>query len=367
MKRAIFVLCLLAATVVLAAGGEQWGDRVRVGHVIDQTGDSAVITKFNLFTARDGYKYCDSIRCSSTKIAAAWTSPMQVRRVAVAASIDTTKTDTLHVDLGTNKTGVVYAVANLAWTRAQYIDTIVARFNAVTTLADTVVAQDSTTYIKLVGLIAMDNLEGDARWTLDVTNASTNLVESDSTFTTVKMVCDSMVTTINALVTVNDSVTAAVDGDTVYTVTADRPGWSMVFKVAPEDTTQDTVHIQVAKASSSYDTTVVSLPIKMWYGGWNSLMGDFVFPASLTTTKGYGTLDSIWFYLYKTWRVPGSEVIIAADSGTLPRTFHVALDTKADSLYGDGPMFMRIIQMDTATDTSGTRYHTLDWGLTATE
>jgi hypothetical protein len=367
MKRRYLMLAVLLIPLIVWAGiGRQWNDRVLVAHTIDQTGDTAVVVKFNQFTARDGYTYLDSIRCSSTKRAVSWTAPMQVRRVTVAATPDTTKVDTLHADLGTNKTGVVWTVPNIALTRAAYIDSMVARFNAVTTLADTIVAQDSVTYIKLVGLIAMDALEGDARWTIDITNAG-NMAEGDSTFTTVKMVCDSMVATVNALTTVNDSVTAAVDGDTVYTITADRAGWAMVFKVGPADTTQDTVHVTNAgTASFSVDTTDVSLPIRMWENSFKCLYGNIVLRASTTTTKGYGTHDSAVIRLYKTDNVTGTNIVVAADSGVIPKTFHLA-KIACDTCYGDGPFFFRVIMFDTATDTSGIRYHDFDWSLTATE
>jgi hypothetical protein len=365
MKRWILIASLLIPLGILATLGQQFGARETFTHSIDQTGDTAVVVKFNQFTARDGYTYLDSIRCSSTKRAVSWTAPMQVRRVTVAATPDTTKVDTLHADLGTNKTGVVWTVPNIALTRAAYIDSMVARFNAVTTLADTIVAQDSVTYIKLVGLIAMDALEGDARWTIDITNAG-NMAEGDSTFTTVKMVCDSMVATVNALTTVNDSVTAAVSGDTVYTITADRAGWAMVFKVGPADTTQDTVHVTNAKASSSYEYDTIHLPIRMWEGNWHNLYGDIIMQSSKTTTKGYGTLDSVWFKLYKVGVVTGTWTLMAGDSGAVPRTWHIAHSAK-DTLFGSGELKVILEVMDTATDAAGSYTHDVDWNLTAWE
>jgi hypothetical protein len=368
LARKVFIVLLVMAATALAIAGKQWEANVLVTHTINQTGDTAKVYKLTTFTARDGFAYSDTIAFVDTTIVT-WTSPMMVRRVAVAASIDTTKTDTLHVDLGTNKTGVAYAVANLAWTRAQYIDTIVARFNAVTTLSDTVVAQDSVTYIKLVGLIAQDGLEGDARWTLDVTNASTNLVQGDSTFTTVNMVCDSMVAAIEDSSTVADSVIAAVMGaaggaaDTAYKVTG-RAGYD--FLLSPNDTAQDTVLLTAAATSTSCDTAIVDVPVLMWQNGFKCLYGDAVLRASATTTGGYGTHDSAVIRLYKTNRITGSEVIVAADSGTIPKTFHIS-KIACDTCYGNGSLFFRIILFDTATDTSGSRNHEFNWSLTGTE
>lgn len=367
MKNWLVAVIIVGVAVGLAFAGERFQGGQTVTHTINQTGDTSVVVKFNQFTGRDGYTYLDTIRIG-VKVAASWTSPKTVRRIAVASSVDTSYSDTLIIDLGTNTDTIAYAVPQTAFTQASYIDSMVARINALTGSTDTVLAQDSVTYIRLVSKIAQDNLEGDARWTLAFGTGSNNMSEADSTFTTIKMVCDSMVATINALATVKDTVTAAVSGDTVYTITG-RAGWPIVFKVGPADTCQDTVHVINAQAAAwnSYDTTHVDIPITMWRGGWNSLMGDFILQASPTTTKGYGTVDTAYFLLYKTWATTGSEVLISADTGAIPLSWHFVFDAKPDSIWGDGPMFMRIIQWDTASDTSGARLHQFNWGLTATE
>lgn len=369
MKRRYLILAILLVPLAAwALVGQHFGARVAATHTIDQTGDTSVVVKFNGFTGIDGYTYLDTVNIGA-KRAVSWTSPVTVRRISVVATPSSTLLDTLILQPAGASNDTITIDCTPALTRLALVDSLVARINAATAAAF-LTAADSGTYVKVTSDVAQIAMAGDARFTLSYGGGTANLNFSAGTSdtTSIKMVCDSMVATANALVTIKDTITAAVDGDTVYTMTG-RKGWPIVFKVGPADTTQDTVHVinAQAAASSSYDTTTINLPVHMWENGWNSLNGEVVFPASLTTTKGYGTLDSVWFYLYKTWVTSNTAVIVAADSGTIPRTWQVRLESKADSVFGNGPMYFRIIQMDTATDTSGGRLHNIDWGLTATE
>lgn len=361
----LIVVVLAMAATVWSIAGKQWEENLLVSHTIDQTEDTAVVVKFDRFTGRDGYTYLDSIRCSTTKRAVSWTAPKTVRRVLVQATPSARTTDTLIVDHG-SANDTITIDCNPALTRAAYVDSIVARIN-VASMSDTVTAEDSGTYVKIVCDLAQDAMNSDTRFALAYGTGTNNMSAGTTDSCSVKMVCDSMVATINALVTVRDSVTAAVSGDSVYTITADRPGWPMVFKVGPADTTQDTVHVTNAgTATFTCDTATIPLPFQMWSYGYKCLYGDVVLRASPTTTKGYGTHDSAVIRLYKTNRLTGSDVLVAADSGIIPKTFHIA-KVACDTCYGNGPMFFRVIMFDTATDTSGTRYHEFNWTLTGTE
>jgi hypothetical protein len=264
------------------------------------------------------------------------------------------------VDLGTNVYGFEWLADNDITTIAGLIDTLVDSINNVAGMKDTVTAEDSVTYIKLISRFGQQRLEGAARWTFVPTDSLS--VSSDSPATlTVAMVCDSMVATINGTAALSDSVTAANDGDTVYTLTADRAGWAIYC--SPGDTAQDTVIVTANKASWSYGTDSLPLFSMLIPHGYKSLWGDIILSPSLSTGNGYGLADTGWIWLYAAGAASGSQLVDSAFSEGLPCTLHVAVASN-DTLWRE-ELWITATIADSATDTSGSRAHALTYRFIA--
>jgi hypothetical protein len=356
MKRMFLgiVLLLVAPALMLAVTGTERSGRVTLTHTISQTGDSAQIIKFHQFTARDSFDYVDSFWIAGDTTLVKFTSPATTRRLRVA--LDTTLTYACSVDCGTNIYGFEYVCPNGAtYDLDSLIDQLTDSFNAVAGMSDSVTAEDSGTYLKVFSNFAMDRYEGAARWIFTV--SSDSLEEVDSTLTTIAMVCDSMAAAINDSSTISDTLTAANDGDTVYTVTG-RSGWG--WSVAVGDTAQDTTLTQ--DSAASWSTVRDTIPLfNMYQSGFNVLNGWITIRSSKTTTKGYGSLDSAKIILYA---VDGGGTRHELDSAYaigVPMTNSFALsDVGVDTLFKSRLEF-DVYVADSATDTSGSRTHDVDY------
>lgn len=322
------------------------------------TADTAKVYKLHTFTARDGFTYEDTITFTATDTSVvAWTSPKTVRRITFVTPVDTTLIDSIMIDLGTNRTGVGLNCPNIAgMTRAALIDTMVARMSAVTTLADSVDFQDSVSYIKVVAKLAQDAYEGDARFTLKAYPVGA-MAETDSTFTTVNMVCDSMVAAINGTAAIADSAVAAVMGaaggaaDTAYRVTG-RKGYD--FLLSPGDTAQDTVVLTAAVAGTSSITDTFFLErVAGDDRSFTSLDICAVLALSTDTTHGIGDSSIGALYLYNGRDSTLFAWAAAADSSQLPCTLSFSFPdaAAADTVFKQG-LYIVARVTDTFSDTS---------------
>ena len=365
MKRRILVVGLLVSVplMVWAVGTVIQQGKYEMSFTVDNSGDTAVSVFFGTFTGRDGYKYLDTIRCSSTKIAATWTSPKTVRRITVIATPLASTHDTIIVDHG-SANDTITIDCDPALSRAILCDSIVARINAAT-MSDTVTAEDSGTYVKVVCDLAQDAMNGDARFTLAYGTGNHNISATTAVYSDTcspHMVCDSMVATINALVTIKDSVTATVSGDTGYIVTADRVGWPMVFKVGSGDTCQDTVHLINAQAAAWSSTHTDTLPLfSMYQNGWQGIWGRIIIPVARPndTLKGYGLSDSVWVKINAVTGYGARFAILSDSSAVIPDTFWVA-KLENDTLFKE---YLELVVKvsDTATDTAVTKTYDIGY------
>jgi hypothetical protein len=330
MKRRILVVGLLVSVplMVWAANAVVQQGRHTLAHVIDQTGDTAKVYKINLLHGHDSFAYIDTITPTTTHIAVTWTSHPTVRRITIAAVPVVSVHDTVLLDHGT-LVDTIIVDCDPALTQAAYADSLVARIN-VATMSDTVLAQDSVTYVKVKAKLMQEEMQGDARFTLTYPATNHNLSAGTTDSCSVKMICDSMSAKINATVTVKDTVTAANDGDTVYTITGDRKGYN--FSVFPGDSIQDndTTVLVAAKASLSHHTDTISL-FSMYQKGWQGLWGRVIIPASLNTEKGYGNLDSCYYHVNAVTGY-GQRFAVVDDSGVIPDTFFIS-SVENDSLW----------------------------------
>ncbi|MCK5605649.1 hypothetical protein KAR91_27390 [Candidatus Pacearchaeota archaeon] len=304
MNRKLLILGLLFICGVVAwsgTGSLSWHGFKSVSLTTSNSGDTAKVIRVSQFTGRDSFDYIDSIAVvtdegpDSSESLIKFTSPLQVSRITLQTitarptAIDTTIVYSCSLDLGTNKFGFAWAAPEteadtlLSTAIAVLVDSI----NNTTAMEDSVLAEDSSTYVKLISKFAMDNLEGAARWTLDLGDS---LTEGQRDSCDIEMVVDSMVAKINAD-SIGGYVTAANLTDTAYTVTSDVKGRMFTVKFA--DTAQDTT-IQVAnKTSWSSTTDTISLN-KLTYPEhtYRGMYAKFKILPSAVTTAGLGLVDS---------------------------------------------------------------------------
>jgi len=357
---ALVVLAVVGAIWAVAIAGDIRQDRLTLAHVIDQTGDSANILKLNVLSALDSFTYVDSIWFETDTTIVTWTSHPTTRRLVL--TLDTTETYCCSVDCGTNIYGFEFVCPNGATYDADSLaDDLVDSFTNVAGMKDTVLAEDSSSYLKIVSKIAQIDLEGDARWTLKVDPVA-EIAEADSTFTTKAMLCDSLAAAFNGEATLADMLVAANSGDTVITLTG-RSGWKVNIFVG--DTAQTATETQAEKASKSrFADTFPIFP--MLTDGFNTLQGTVILRASGYTGAGYGLSDSGMVKLmsrvgpYDGTPTGGTWTLIDSDtSAGLPTTLTVAVEDSA-TYFGE-MLYLVVSVIDTATDTAVTANHDIDY------
>ena len=364
MKRRFVVvgLLVLVPLTVWAANTIVKLGRHTVVHVIDQTGDTAKVYKVNLLHGHDSFAYIDTVYATTTPIAVTWVSHPTVRRINIAASVAVSLHDSILIDHGTG-VDTITVDCDPALTRAAYADSLVVRINA-DSLADSVRAQDSGTYVKVIAAYMQETMTGDARFAIAYGAVNHNLTAGTTDSCSVKMICDSMSAKINATVTVSDTVTAANSGDTVYTVTSDRKGYDITL--SPGDTIQkgDTTVLTANKASWTHHTDTIPL-FSMYQNGWKGMWGRIIIPASANTEKGYGTLDSCYVKLNAVTGYGQRFAVLNDSSNHIPDTFFLAkIDN--DTLWKE---YLELVVKvaDSATDTALTANHDIGWYLIPVE
>ena len=129
-----------------------------------------------------------------------WTSSVQTMIITPTVDVATTYSCSVAFKEEPVTLGVEKDYASGVATVAALIDTLVALINGKAGLTDSVTAEDSVTYIKLVSNFSQVSF-GDERWTMImVTAGGAGTLDSaaHASLATVAMVCDTMVAMINA-------------------------------------------------------------------------------------------------------------------------------------------------------------------------
>lgn len=232
---------------------------------------------------------------------------------------------------------------------AMYCDSIAALIEAEANLTDTVTAHDSGTYVLVSALWSHNNLGG--RFTVKQT--SNQDTATGGRIATVLMVIDSMVAAINGTATLVDSVTAANDGDTVYTVTSWSGGWGTYIGIG--DTAQDTALITANATSNSILQDTLENIGRTIFSDWHatSIDGRFVLGASDSTGLGIGLSDSGYLWLYYVTTRGEYSLADSAFRAALPCTLSVEVaDAEGNNVVFADNLALVWRVSDTASDTT---------------
>ena len=359
MKRLFVRLLVLSVMVTAVYGATRFNHYTEtISLSVTTAVDSIQATKFTPSFGVDSFQYKDTFSywnaTDSTDTTAhktvVWTSPSQKARLNIVW--DTTKTYYCSLDCGTNIYGAQWVSDNDVTTAGQAIDSLVAIVNAIAGLTDTIVLEDSVSYIKVRSKIAQAGLEGDARWRIKAGPAGF-LDTVTYANTTVAMACDSMVAKVNAATGLLTYVTAS-DSTTYYKIVSDDRG--LLYYTNALDTAQDTVYLQtnVASRSASVDTFGVD-QFKQMNWSAEGLYARVIIDTSVDASgKGFGLADSGYIRIYSVFGGDMWSVIAADSTATLPCTLICAKPSGlagADTLL-KGDMFVWTRVADTASDTT---------------
>ncbi len=352
IKRLIFLILVSLATLVVS--GTYFEDPRVVTMNTDTTGDTARVIKFEPKVALDSYVY--SCTLSIPTLAAdsmddiSWTSPLQSMRLdfgvitATPTLIDTTVATGLGlvgctaVFASANEVGMEYSTSTAAnATLATAIDGFVTAWQAATALSDSITAEDSVTYVKLVSRYS--ELTFDGRWSMQLgssAGAPTDSLDTvSSVVPTIASVIDSLVVTANAADSGANYVTAS-DSTTFYIIQSDDQGLNFFVQAASgfHADTLDTTHTQLNVTSYSGKTDTIDIVgLIQRDGNLYPEYSRFILKPCTTTAAGLGLSDSGYLWLYTVF--DDEYFLIAADTCTdLPCTLRVAYDGPvADSLF----------------------------------
>lgn len=359
MKRIVlFAILLLSAAYVIGGGARVFDKTEYAEFAITDSGDSAAVIQFQPAFAIDSFLYHDSIQYTAdTSLwdTVSWLSEVETFILTPGIVDSSTNIACTVVFKGGVKKGFVLNVGDAYTTVAKICDTLTYAFNNTTTLKDSVLAQDSGTYVKLKSKYS--EVTNDTNWGfIKVLAGGTGTLDTTRRTTTLAMVCDSMAANINAM----DSAkywTAANVGDTVYTLTSDDKG--LMLWATNTDTTQDTTTLQDNVTSKSTRTDTLSVIMSLVENDFRGtgVYGDIVLqPIEADTVYGIGISDSAWIWLLTGHPVDTGIVytVLAKDSAAaLPCTLHVALPHAAanDTIFHN---FMKVAWAvsDTMTDTN---------------
>ena len=364
MKR-FYVLLLLLGLFAVVYADKVVNNSTTVNLAVVSTGDTAQVSLLHTFTAVDSFNYIDTFSYQSDTSAhqtITWLSPLQIMVVTPTVDVATTYNCSVSFDGGT--LGISKDYTSGVATLAALIDTLVDLINNKAGLSDSVVAQDSVTYIKLVSKFSGRTFTN--RWTMVFSvsgGAGTLDTVAHVSLTTLAMISDSMPTLINADAGLDSFMTAANSGDTAYTITSDDPG--VLFyatTVNHADTGGTLVASQANVTSVSRTTDTISIDNFAKGGSHvNSMYGIFVIEPSYITTQGIGLSDSVYIRIYTDFW--GEYFLLAQDSAaSFPCTVRVAIPEAAgtDTLFKEHLNIIWTV-MDTATDTTATVPYKLKW------
>ena len=250
--------------------------------------------------------------------------------------------------------GVEKDYASGVATVAALIDTLVALINGKAGLTDSVTAEDSVTYIKLVSNFSQVSL-GDERWTMIMVvagGAGTLDSAAHVSLPTVAMVCDSMVAAINA--SDSGAYFTAADATTNYTVTSDKKG--LTFHIAPTDTVQDDDSATTQENVMSWSSDSATVKVCKT-AGFLHVDGFFILePPSPGQHGGLDSADSAILTLYTT-KALGRKAIARDTCASPPCTLdfiipYVNIAGSDSVLYHDLEIHLWV--SDSTSDTTQT-------------
>lgn len=352
MRRLILLLVIVSVPFLVVAQqeGRHLEGTTPVTHTISDALDTAQVMQVTPTTALDSFTYACTLKTSEDDSGFVdWDSPLQKMILTlgeVTAGVNHLDTATIGVVgctvvfASTDELGIEYDLSTGAdANRTTAVDSIVDIWNNATNLKDSIEAQDSASYIKLVSKYSQLTFGG--RWTMQLASgagAPTDSLDTTSYITTIEMVCDSLVSLINADDTLSSVMTATDSTDSII-FTSDQPGLAYTWIGA--DSTMD----------GSGDTATITGNATGWSTGsdsigwfsmtapvtFNALQARIILSASSSTSGGYGETDSGFLYLYG--EGAGKYNTLEVDScDALPCTLFVNLpDTGlyADTMYRD--------------------------------
>ena len=288
-----------------------------------------------------------------------WTSSVQTMIITPTVDVATTYSCSVAFKEEPATIGVEKDYSAGVATVAALIDTLVDLINGKAGLTDSVTAEDSVTYIKLVSNFSQVSF-GDERWTMImVTAGGAGTLDSaaHTSLATVAMVCDSMVAAINA--SDSEAYFTAYDSTTNYIVQSDKKG--LTFHIAPTDTVQDddTATTQENVVSISTDSGTVYLSLTR---GYKHIDGRLILRSSSSGYGGLGNADSAIVKIY-TSGPTGRFILDSSVCPQVPCTCDVMIHyAVGDTLLRRQLEFYWYIN-DTVSDTDLTVYYPAWWDL----
>lgn len=349
------------------AVGKHKYDNVTVS--ITTAGDTAEVTTRMPVVAVDSFVYIDTFSYHADTTAhktITWLSPLQVARITPTA-IDSSTVYSCSVAFQAQTLGFDLDPGDAYVTAAKICDTITYLFDNTTNLKDSIDAQDSTTYVKIVSKFSEKTFTGNWAVHYGVTGGTGTLdtgANGGGTVTTKAMICDSMVAKINANTGLDSFLTAVVTAtDTTFTITSDDAGvlfWDSSLNPADTYSTVTRTQANVTSWSSSSDTVELDPAIIAASGinwNWTGINSFFKIAASADTTWGIGKKDSVKLRLLSK-RLKGAAweiTVLAQDScAACPCSLEYVLppDTARAAITIGENLFLYWLVKDSASDTT---------------
>lgn len=367
MKRIVLLstwLLAFVAAVVFGNGARTVDKTLYAEFATTTAGDTAQVSKITPILAIMGFEYKDSISywnpADSTDTTAhsqiSWTAPMQAMILTIAdltadeGAVDSTVLGTIScsAQFVAETLGFDFDVSECADSSlATLIDSLVDIFNKVTDLTDSIDAQDSGAYIKLVSLESEGVNQG--AWSISLFSSAGAPTDSCDTVTganmvTIAMVCDSMVAAANASDTFPDYMTA-YDSATFYIIQSDDAGLLFYYTFYNHADTHGTLTASQANVTSfSFITDTFSvaefgplLATEVFRG--SGIMGWIILHPSEDTEQGFGESDSAKIWLYSIDRADSNLIYSVLDEDScdaLPCSCRVDIIHAAanDTIFG---------------------------------
>lgn len=368
----VFVILALFCCVAVCAWQPWVHNRRNVTMSVTTAGDTAEVHTVTVKMTSDSGVFIDSVfftNDTSQHVVCSVRTPLQAMIFTLAGNTgNLTKLDTVGIGVvgctavfAAQELGIEYDLSTGAdSTIATALDSLVDIWNKATNLKDTINAQDSGTYIKLVSKFGEEKLT--QRWSMKMTTDSTDTSSHTGMFSE-NDICDSLVAFINADDSASVYVTAAVatDTSTTFTITSNDPGVPIhSVSVTGSDTMSSAATQEnVTSWSSVQDTFALGEPPGFAGSEWGGIQGRFLVESTLTTTKqGIGLKDSIYIQLWRKRFLGGTAVwdVLDADScadSPCSLWVHHIDAAGTDTLLGE-QLYLYVRVADSASDTTAT-------------
>lgn len=323
--------------------------------LVSTDGDSAQIVRVgDVFLFRDSFVYKDSIQVqfdTGLVVIISWLSPLQT--MILTPTFDASTTYSCSLRTGATAKGFTFDATgetNLAGLTLKLKDSI----NIVAGIKDTLLGEDSATYVKVISKFSQITLPGDVRWIMSFAVAGGTGTLDTATQLTINdsILIKNMVDSINAEDSTGFYLTAAVEADTSYSVTANQKG-VLFFMTTQKDTAGDTTTLTVNATSSTtfLDTFAI---VNMMAGRGTTIIGQFIVKQPGDTSNGPGASDSVIIRKYT--QFGGTYVQLVDDSancGSVPCTLQVTYSgdiSGVDTLFKEN--FIIIVEIIDSTSDS---------------